>query len=454
MKIKQLFVALASAAMLTACSGGDETVLKGKIIGYNGEETMIFFLDKNTGEYRDVILDVSEDGTIDSRFTLDESLFDAAIFVDKFMFCTCIEKGKKYNAEFDITVPDVETNFRFIGEGAAENEFTRDYNNGFGAAYSFVNSKKAADGYKAYSQIVDSEAGALYSRLERIDNEPFGAFYRSSIDAQVITYKMFYPYLALAEKGEIVSDSDYDGYISSGVLNSLSPNEYSDIFIVLSAFLTGPLGGCDIIDILKIASSTSPDENKNGIALTNLMLNYMGLGITDHLKEAYGYYTSVCKNEKYVSQVFEVYNGLVNMVKGADAPDIEFCDEAGKIYHLSDFKGKAVYVDLWASWCVPCCEEIPYLAKLVEELGDSGKLVCISISTDTDEEAWRAKVAEEKPTWQQFLATDKGQHAISKAYNVNAIPRFMLFDSAGKIVTIDAPRPSEEGILQMLMEAL
>ena len=67
-------------------------------------------------------------------------------------------------------------------------------------------------------------------------------------------------------------------------------------------------------------------------------------------------------------------------------------DIDGKTYTLSDFNGKALYVDMWASWCGPCCEEIPYLAELYEELGPDSDIQCISISIDEGRQDWLDKL--------------------------------------------------------------
>ena len=149
----------------------------------------------------------------------------------------------------------------------------------------------------------------------------------------------------------------------------------------------------------------------------------------------------------------QIENALT-LGEGAIAPEIEFEDIQEKKFNLSAFRGKPLYIDLWASWCRPCCAEIPYLAKLVDALGSDPEIVCISISIDENRDDWTAKLSEGDENWPQFIATAEGQRAISADYGVSGIPRFLLIDAEGKIVSVNAPRPSSPDIRETLVEML
>ncbi len=126
---------------------------------------------------------------------------------------------------------------------------------------------------------------------------------------------------------------------------------------------------------------------------------------------------------------------------GADAVECELEDMAGKVSQFSDLRGKAVYLDVWATWCGPCCEEIPYMEKLAKHFRNDPRIEIVSISVDANRKAWEAKLKKDKPEWKQFL-----QKGFCGLYNINGIPRFMLFDKQGKIITMNAPRPSDPEI--------
>ena len=106
------------------------------------------------------------------------------------------------------------------------------------------------------------------------------------------------------------------------------------------------------------------------------------------------------KNEKYsavlISPIENLYNDNIAtkgiLVKGASAPYFNLPNEHGNLVSLTDFQGKVVYLDLWASWCGPCLKEIPYLNRLSERFKDK-KVAFVSISIDTNPEKVAAKVS-------------------------------------------------------------
>ena len=79
---------------------------------------------------------------------------------------------------------------------------------------------------------------------------------------------------------------------------------------------------------------------------------------------------------------------------GEQSPDFQFADKNGKMYSLKDFKGQYVFIDIWATHCFPCKEEIPYLEEIQEKLKKKN-IAFIGIATDLDKDEW-IKFIEEK----------------------------------------------------------
>lgn len=135
------------------------------------------------------------------------------------------------------------------------------------------------------------------------------------------------------------------------------------------------------------------------------------------------------------------------------APDFTYPDVTGKQVSLSDFRGKVVLIDVWATWCGPCQEQIPHLLNLEEELKDSG-IVFLGVSLDktVDREKWLQMIKEKGLKGVQLLAD--GWSLITKDYGINGIPRFIVIDKDGKLVARQAPVPSNPDLKQMLLELL
>lgn len=134
-------------------------------------------------------------------------------------------------------------------------------------------------------------------------------------------------------------------------------------------------------------------------------------------------------------------------VKGNPFPaDIIFKDADGNVKSIEQFKGKYIYIDMWASWCVPCCKEVPHLQKLEKEL-QNPDVAFLSISVDAKTEPWKKKMADLNMHGNQWHDTNA---KLAKALNVRGIPFFIIYDKEGKLYMYDAPRPSHPQLKNLL----
>ena len=134
---------------------------------------------------------------------------------------------------------------------------------------------------------------------------------------------------------------------------------------------------------------------------------------------------------------------------GDQAIEFSYPDQNDKMVKLSSFKGSMVYVDVWATWCGPCIAEIPSLKKLQKDYEDKD-IVFLSVSVDTDRDAW-IKMLTEDDLGGVHLWAD-GWSEITKSYAIFGIPRFMLIGKDGSMISVDAPRPSSDEIRGMFNE--
>lgn len=158
------------------------------------------------------------------------------------------------------------------------------------------------------------------------------------------------------------------------------------------------------------------------------------------------------QNTQMMNYFNQAYSKSKTMAKGTPSPKFEnYTDFKGGKKSLDSFKGKYVYIDVWATWCGPCIQQIPFLKSLEKEY--HGKNIAfISLSTDESRRSGGSWEAAEKK-WRDFVKAKQltgtqlwaGQDfSFQQEYQINAIPRFILIDPQGNIVDANAPRPSEQ----------
>lgn len=146
--------------------------------------------------------------------------------------------------------------------------------------------------------------------------------------------------------------------------------------------------------------------------------------------------------------------------KGSVSPQfISYENMDGSTTSLSDLKGKFIYIDVWATWCGPCKAEIPSLKKMEEDYrGRNIEFVSISVDDDRTHgdswekarEDWKSFVVKQELGGTQLFSPEGWKSEFITAYKISGIPRFILIDPAGNIVSPDAPRPSSVKLKELL----
>jgi thiol-disulfide isomerase/thioredoxin len=179
-------------------------------------------------------------------------------------------------------------------------------------------------------------------------------------------------------------------------------------------------------------------------------------GIDPGLKKAYDEKNRVAaEKQKEQKAEMEAAREATKKLNGSVSPDFAYENYKGGTTKLSDLKGKYVYIDTWATWCGPCRQEIPHLQKVEEKYkGKNIEFVSISVDVQKDNEKWKKFVADKALGGIQLFADKDWSSDFIKAYNINSIPRFILIDTKGVIVSADAERPSSPELTKMLDELL
>ena len=115
------------------------------------------------------------------------------------------------------------------------------------------------------------------------------------------------------------------------------------------------------------------------------------------------------------------------------APDFTITDAEGNQVNLSDFFGKPIVLNFWASWCGPCRQEMPEVKKIYEQYKDKGFDI-VGVSLDNNKKAWVGAINKMELPWHHISDLKGWQCEGAAVYGINAIPATILFGPDGKVV--------------------
>ncbi|MFK8301620.1 TlpA family protein disulfide reductase [Capnocytophaga stomatis] len=193
------------------------------------------------------------------------------------------------------------------------------------------------------------------------------------------------------------------------------------------------------------------DNVRNAIAKRHLEFHISpGSTVTE---KVYSELMANVSDSKMKEKFTEKYNKVKALQKGNPSPTFNFENHKGGKTALADLKGKFVYIDVWATWCGPCIEEIPHLKEIEKKYhGKNIEFVSISVDNKKNHEKWRNFVTEKELVGIQLFADNAWETDFVKDYAITGIPQFILLDTEGNIISADAPRPSDPELIELLTE--
>lgn len=191
----------------------------------------------------------------------------------------------------------------------------------------------------------------------------------------------------------------------------------------------------------KVISEMNNDFIKEDVLYNNLFEG----SILVNCKVVVNTFLSLSTDEDRIKKVKKLYEDYAKLLSGKPSPKfVNYENNAGGTSSLDDFKGKFVYIDIWATWCAPCKMQIPFLEEIEEQYHTKNiEFVTISVDKQKNKQEWKDLIKSKKMKGVQLLADNDFKSEFIKSYNIKSIPRFIFLDPMGNIIRHTAPLPFE-----------
>lgn len=228
------------------------------------------------------------------------------------------------------------------------------------------------------------------------------------------------------------------------LIREISKDEYLDVEVVRSV-----LSDCARNPLLRDCIQWTP--RMTTLFEATGLANYLSQKLNEEVLAYVDSFLQVCPEKDIQSALQLKRDQLTALMKGRPAIDLSFSTPEGTPATLSAYKGKAIYIDLWATWCGPCLKESPAFHRLAEKYLDNKDIVFLSISTDTDKKRWLGFLKGKTQTIPEYNCVDiQGMNR----WGVESIPRFILIDRDFNIFNANAPQPSSGEAIEREIQAL
>ncbi|MBD0832577.1 TlpA family protein disulfide reductase [Aestuariibaculum sediminum] len=455
--IERVLISLVIMISLFSCkveNKNDYIILRGKVLNKTSDDLKLTSLVYSDSKY----IAINEDGTFVDTLRVDAD--NMMLFHPGSLTYMYLEAGDDVHLTFD--TKDYYNTVHFEGKGAAHNNYLISKNKKTKEVLSGVKNSFLLNETE-YKQIQKEIELACLALLSNTKGLPKAYLEKEKRNIRYTTLNRLNEY----EANHAYFSKNPDFKVSKGFLKELHELDYNNAedFIfssnyssLISSYLTKQAK--KLSDSLNIEPDVAYLKQVN--TLTNQTIkNFIcykrakaGITYTSDLEGYYAEYLKGSTDEENNRKVEESYKALRKLAKGEQSPHFDNYENFdGSTTSLDDLKGKYVYIDVWATWCGPCKREIPYLKEIEKQYHNKNiEFVSISVDTQNNRDKWKAMVEDKELGGVQLLADNAFDSKFVQDYLIKGIPRFILLDPEGNIVTSNAPRPSNEKLIDLFKE--
>lgn len=423
------------SGQLIDLSSGNQVVMS-----YNGASSLL-------GKSRDIAITTDKSGYFDTTFVLTKpgyySLSRNTIYLSPGDDLVVKITNRNTEAEFSGTSAEINTYMkgRLFPKGGSFLEAGRNIIGDFETTKAFIDS--AAMTRQAELDALQS-TDSKFKELESM---------RILAD-QINSYISFYSYAgyAIRQKGldfELPEREDFMKSLTpivAPMLSQLNSAEYLDVAVVRDIF---SYTSNDELKDIWFNGLTIPERTKELFEASDYSDKLSG-SVSPELIDEVTVFANNMANQDFANEMIKKIESASKLLPGRPAIDIEIEDTDGKMVKISDFRGKVIYLDFWATWCGPCIQESPFFESIAKQF-EGKEVVFLPISTDKGKKEWLDYLAAHEKQLKQYHTVDKN---LSEGWDLKFIPRFILIDKDFNIANAYATRPSEKNTVEIIESLL
>lgn len=334
----------------------------------------------------------------------------------------------------------------FRGNHSSENEYLK--YTPFPKAGSFLEAGENIKG--TIHQTIDYILGAASKRQTQLNSyknlsSEFQILENARIKADILNslanINSYYPYVHKLKGASLIAfEAEYSKIIEP-YFNYYSESNLNPLFLKLGVYR-------NVLSIIlnhTLDSSESKSKINDWIKAAELVQQLKELKTKKEIA-TYEKKIQEIQTIEYRRTVNTTFKELLRFGNGDIAKDFIFENIHNQSSHLKDFAGKVIYIDLWATWCGPCIEELPYLDSLREKYKNNNEIIFITLSIDNNKLLWAKNLAIKKAIGIQGII-DRNKLL---DYMVATIPKTIIINKEFKIVSMNGPLPSDRNVIKLL----